>query len=118
MDTVKHKLYCGVPNELILSNLRLIAEAGYKFHIRIPLIEGINADEENMVQAAAFLSSLPWEHRTVNLLLYHDIGKNKHDKLGTTYNPNRYPMATPSEETVQRCTDIFNRYGIDVIVGG
>lgn len=118
MDTVKHKLYCGVPNELILSNLRLIAEAGHKFYIRIPLVEGINADEENMVQSAVFLSSLPREHRTVNLLLYHDIGKNKHDKLGTTYNPNRYPMATPSEETVQRCTDIFNRYGIDVIVGG
>ena len=46
MDTVKHKLYCGVSNELILSNLRMVAEAGHAFHIRIPLIEGVNADEE------------------------------------------------------------------------
>lgn len=118
MDTIKHKLYCGVPNELILLNLRMIAEVGHEFRIRIPLIEGINADEENIVRSAAFLSSLPWKHRTVNILLYHDIGKNKHEKLGTVYNPDRYPMATPSEETVQRCTELFNRYGIEVVTGG
>ena len=95
-----------------------IAEVGHEFRIRIPLIEGINADEENIVRSAAFLSSLPWKHRTVNILLYHDIGKNKHEKLGTVYNPDRYPMATPSEETVQRCTELFNRYGIEVVTGG
>ena len=52
----------------------MVAEAGHAFHIRIPLIEGVNADEENITRSAAFLSSLPWQHRTVNLLLYHDIG--------------------------------------------
>ena len=118
MDTVKHKLYCGVSNELILSNLRMVAEVGHAFHIRIPLIEGVNADEENITRSAAFLSSLPWQHRTVNLLLYHDIGKNKHEKLGTVYNPVHYPMATPSEETVERCKAIFSMYNINVIIGG
>lgn len=118
MDTVKHKLYCGVSNELILSNLRMVAEVGHAFHIRIPLIEGVNADEENITRSAAFLSSLPWPHRTVNLLLYHDIGKNKHEKLGTVYNPVHYPMATPSEETVERCKAIFSMYNINVIIGG
>lgn len=46
MDSIKHKIYCGVPNELILSNLRMIADAGHEFYIRIPLIEGVNADEK------------------------------------------------------------------------
>lgn len=118
MDTAKHRLYCGVPNELILSNLRMVAEAGHDFCLRIPLIEGVNAGEENITRSAAFLSSLPWQRRTVNLLLYHDIGKNKHDKLGTVYNPARYPMAAPSEDTVRKCTEIFDRYGIKVIIGG
>lgn len=118
MDSDKHKLYCGVSNELILSNLRMIADAGHAFHIRIPLIEGVNADEDNITRSAAFLASLPWKYHTVNLLLYHDIGKNKHEKLGTVYNPNHYPMATPSEETVQRCKDIFSKYNINVIIGG
>lgn len=118
MDTEKHRLYCGVPNEPILSNLRMVAEAGHDFCLRIPLIEGVNADEENITRSAAFLSSLPWKRRIVNLLLYHDIGKNKHDKLGTVYNPAHYPMAAPSEETVRRCTEIFDNYGIKAIIGG
>lgn len=118
MDTQKHRHFCGVPNELILSNLRLIAEAGQEFHIRIPLIEGVNADEENIFRSADFLRSLPWAHRTVNLLPYHDIGRGKHEKLGTVYNPNHYPLATPSDEKIHRCTQIFNEYGIAVRVGG
>lgn len=118
MDPVQHKHYCGVSNDLILSNLRLVAEAGHKFHIRIPLIEGVNADEENITRSAKFLSSLPWQHPRMNLLLYHDIGKSKHDKLGTVYNPAHYPMTTPTEEVVQRTIGIFHAYGIDVIIGG
>ena len=118
MDSEKHRQFCGVPNELILANLRLTAEAGHDFQIRIPLIEGINADEENIVRSARFLFSLPWKHRTVNLLLYHDVGKGKHAKMGTVYNSSHYPLATPSEEKVGRCREIFSSYGIDTIIGG
>lgn len=118
MDTEAHKLFCGVPNERILSNLRMIAEAGHDFHIRIPLIEGVNADVENITRSAAFLTSLPWQHRTVNLLPYHDIGRGKHEKLGSVYNPAHYPLSAPTEDTVQRCRDIFSLYGINTIVGG
>lgn len=118
MDSSRHKQYCGVPNELILSNLQMIAEAGHPFHIRIPLIEGINADEENITASARFLSSLPWQHRTVNFLPYHDIGKGKHEKRGTVYNPAHIPMATPSDETIKRCREIFEKEGIDTVIGG
>ncbi|WP_293672540.1 glycyl-radical enzyme activating protein [uncultured Parabacteroides sp.] len=118
MDSDKHKHYCGVPNELILSNLRMIAEAGHDFYLRIPLIEGVNADEENITRSARFLASLPWKHRTVNLLLYHDIGKGKHEKLGTIYNPEHCAFATPSDETVERCREIFAGYGIETAIGG
>ena len=118
MDSDKHKEYCGVPNELILSNLRMVAETGHDFYLRIPLIEGVNADEENITRSAAFLASLPWKHRTVNLLPYHDIGKGKHEKLGTAYNPDHYAFATPSDETIERCREIFAGYGIETAIGG
>ena len=118
MDSEKHRHFCGVPNELILSNLRMIAEAGRDFYLRIPLIEGVNADEENITRSAEYLASLPWEHRTVNLLLYHDIGKGKHEKLGTVYNPVHYTFATPSEEVVTHCREIFGSYGIETTIGG
>ena len=118
MDSAKHAKYCGVPNELILSNLRMVAEARHDFYLRIPLIEGVNADEENITRSAAFLASLPWEHRIVNLLPYHDIGKSKHEKLGTVYNPDRYAFAAPSDETLGRCREIFACYGIETTIGG
>ena len=57
MDSGSHRRFTGVPNERILSNLRMIAEAGIDFLIRVPLIEGVNADEENIFRSALFLKS-------------------------------------------------------------
>ena len=96
----------------------MIAEAGIDFLIRIPLIEGVNADEENISRSATFLASLPWERKVVNLLPYHDIGKGKHDKRGTLYNPGHLPLSTPSEAVLQRCIDQFASCGITALIGG
>ncbi len=114
MDSDIHKKFTGVPNELILSNLRIIAESGADFIIRIPLIVGVNADEDNIRKSAEFLSSLPWQRRTVELLKYHDIGKNKHEKLGTQYNPQGYSFSAPDDELLRRCAGIFEAKEIRV----
>jgi pyruvate formate lyase activating enzyme len=122
MDSEKHRLYTSVGNELILQNIRFVAEAGYHFVIRIPLIEGINADKENIEATARFLSSLTVNHPplTVHLLPYHDIGKDKHRRMmpPTPYNPQGYPMATPSEESMERCRQSLAAQGLQVIIGG
>lgn len=118
MDSAKHRLYTGVPNELILENIRLLASLGSDFFIRIPLIEGINIDDENIEATARFLESLPWQRRTVNLLPYHDVGKDKHRRMWSTYNPAAIPMTTPSEETQQRCATQLESHGLRVIIGG
>lgn len=81
MDSEKHRQYTGVSNEVILQNIRYLAESGKDFFIRIPLIEGVNADDGNMTATAAFLEALPWERRTINLLPYHDVGKDKHRRM-------------------------------------
>ena len=116
MDAEKHKLLTGVSNELILSNLRLIASLGVPFQIRIPLIEGINTDEENIEATAAFSASL--DGLNVNLLPYHDAGKDKHARRGTTYNPNGLPMSTPSDDTLQRIINQFAAHGLNATIGG
>ena len=118
MDSEKHRLYTGVSNELILQNIRYLAERGRKFLIRIPLIEGVNADEGNMESTARFLESLPWQERTVNLLPYHDVGKDKHRRMWSLYNPEGFKMAAPSEETQQHCQTLLESHGFRVIIGG
>ena len=118
MDTAKHRLYTGVSNESILQNIRYIAEAGKDFFIRIPLIEGVNADDGNMEATAAFLETLPWQRRTVNLLPYHDVGKDKHRRMWSSYNTQGFQMAEPSEETLEHCKTLLETYGLHVIIGG
>ena len=124
MDPGKHRRYTGVGNELILQNIRLIAEAGHPFQIRIPLIEGINADEQNIEQTARFLNTLPPPYGggagggAINLLPYHDVGKDKHLRMGSRYNPQGYPMLTPTEESQQRCRQQLEAYGLHVVIGG
>lgn len=118
MDSEKHRQYTGVPNEVILQNIRYLAEAGKDFFIRIPLIEGVNADDANMTATAAFLEALPWERRTINLLPYHDVGKDKHRRMWSTYNPQGFQMIAPSEETQEHCKALLESHGFHVIIGG
>lgn len=118
MDSAVHKLFCDVPNELILKNIRRVAEADFPYYIRIPLIEGVNADEENIRRSAAFLASLPRHPEIINLLPYHDISKGKHEKLGGVYNPKGYRMQIPSEEMQQKHIQIFAEHGLRASIGG
>ncbi|MDD4141928.1 MAG: glycyl-radical enzyme activating protein [Bacteroidales bacterium] len=104
MDSEKHRQFCGVPNEMILSNIKMVAEAGHDYIIRIPMIEGFNADEENVTRSAEFLASLPKAPIKVELLPYHDIAKGKHEKLGTVYNPHGYAFAAPDIEKFHALT--------------
>lgn len=118
MDTALHRRYTGVGVERILDGLRLVASLGIPYWVRIPLIEGVNADEENIAASARFLASLPTQPEVVNLLPYHDIGKNKHARLGTTYNPDGLPMSAPSDAVQQRSAGILAAHGLAVRVGG
>ena len=115
MDAAKHHRYTGVSNEPILRNIEWLAAHDIDFLVRIPLIEGVNADEENIEATAAFLESLPWRRRTVELLPYHDIGKDKHTRMWSRYNPDGYIMNVPTEDTIKRCTQQFEAHGIQVV---
>ena len=100
MDRDKHIELCGVSNELILENLKLLSRMGKEVIIRIPLIEGVNCDTENIEAVRSFLKTLS-NIREVELLPYHDIGIGKHTKLGTIYNPDNISLGKISDEKVE-----------------
>jgi pyruvate formate lyase activating enzyme len=84
MDEARHRQWTGMSNNRILSNLRRLSELGHQVIIRIPIIPGINDDEENLGQTAKFLTSLP-NVPPVELLSYHNIAEGKYAGLGMEY---------------------------------
>src|SRR5574344_232319 len=115
MDNALHKKYTGVSNTLIHKNIGVLAELEKKFIIRIPLIDGVNSDDTNIIASAKFLASLPGDSPIVELLPYHDIAKGKHARLGTVYNSSKFDMATPSAQRMEEVKKLFGDYGIKAI---
>ena len=118
MDADAHRRYTGVSNEGILENLRLVASIGTPYFVRIPLIAEVNASEENIAATADFLRSLDRLPVEVDLLPYHDIGKGKHERMGTVYNPEAISLSAPSKEEQERCVKQLTEAGLTVRIGG
>ena len=84
----------GVSNALILDNLaRLSREFGGKIIIRIPLINGFNADDAEMKKIAIFLQNIC--HEKTELLPYHKMGIYKYEALNMHFEKFNIP---PKEE--------------------
>jgi pyruvate formate lyase activating enzyme len=84
MDEIKHKQFTSVSNQMILDNLRKLSKAMAHIVVRIPLIPGVNDDDENIELFAAFLADLPYLDG-VELMPYHEIGLAKYQALGMNY---------------------------------
>lgn len=120
MDARRHQQLTGVSNRLILENIRLLARNRKPFAIRIPFIVGVNTDEENVRQTAQFIASLDC-HDTlmgINLLPYHDVGREKHQRLWSVYNPENLAMSVPTDEVLERAVQLFAAHGLAATVGG
>ncbi|MBT6391073.1 MAG: glycyl-radical enzyme activating protein, partial [Candidatus Marinimicrobia bacterium] len=116
MDSAKHKEWTGVPNEKILENLKLLAASGMNMNIRIPLIKGVNDDDENIYESAKFIATLEGKKPLVNILPFHNIAAKKYEKLGVHYE--KGIMDEPSIERQKRVLDIFEEHGVNAMIGG
>ncbi len=115
MDPDQHAFWTGVRNEPILENLQLLASLDASVTIRIPVVEGVNADQENMEQTAQFIAKLPGAPKTIQLLPYHNIATHKHTKLGGHFD--EAGMSEPSAETMERIVAQFRACGVKAEVG-
>lgn len=105
IDSSLHKKFTGVPNELILSNIRLVAQMGVPYWIRIPLIGNANATEKNISATAQFIGTLKTAPQKIELLPYHKIGDHKIEKLGGKIAANDF--YTPDEKTIENYNKIL-----------
>ena len=115
MDSETHKRYTGVPNEQILNNLELLSTHGARIRIRIPVIPGVNSDDENIDRMGSFVSSLPGVH-TISLLPYHKAAEAKYGRLDMEYSLGA--LMPPSLSEVEAIAKRLEGFGSRVKIGG
>ena len=109
MDPVLHKTYTGHDNKRILENLIKLSEDDAKINIRMPLIGGINDNDEYIDSVIKFLNENNINVYQVNLLPYHDTGKHKYLKLGLIYKA--ASAVSPKNLWIDKCLRKFIKNG-------
>jgi pyruvate formate lyase activating enzyme len=115
MDDAMHRKYTGVSNRLILDNLKRLSSVGKEIWVRVPLVPGVNDDEENMRRTADFLRPLP-NIKRVSVLPYHKGGCEKYTNLGKGAGFRAFEP--PSEERVGAVLGLLSSRKFQVRRGG
>ncbi|MBQ8026359.1 MAG: glycyl-radical enzyme activating protein [Oscillospiraceae bacterium] len=116
MDSKRHQELTGVPNELILSNIRHVYhDLKVPVCIRVPTIPGYNDSEENIAATAAFVARELGPEVPVHLLPYHRLGESKNESLGKQMD---LSIPVPSDEHMQHLLELVQSFGLTGQVGG
>ncbi len=115
VNPAKHRIWTGVDNRLILQNLQALAASGKKLIVRIPLIPGVNDDEEEFGNIVRFCGGLMTVD-TIHILPFHQLGLSKYESLDR-----KYAFAgkdEQNEQAINRCVQIARSQGFFVSIGG
>jgi len=115
LDPARHQAVVGVPLAPILANLAAASAAGVPIWLRVPVIPGLNDDDENL-RATARLAAATAGVRRVNLLPYHRTGSGKVGRLARTWAMDA--AAAPTPERMCELAELFDRNGVETSIGG
>lgn len=115
MDDESHIRHTGASNRVILRNAALLAEAGVRIRVRVPIIPGFNDNPRAVGAIAQFVG----EKRiadTVDLLPYHQFAEDKYLGLGREYQCAGYPI--PTVEQMLDLALVVRSRGLSAMIGG
>ncbi|MGV8983446.1 choline TMA-lyase-activating enzyme [Clostridium sp.] len=99
IDPECHYKLTGVRNEQILENLKELLHLRYNVKVRMPLLKGINDNQDEIERGIDFL--MPFRDyknfKGIDLLPYHKLGVNKYTQLGTEYPIKEDPSLSSDE---------------------
>ncbi|MDR0862308.1 MAG: glycyl-radical enzyme activating protein [Oscillospiraceae bacterium] len=121
MNSARHREITGAGNELILANIRKLAELNKPVVARTPVVHGYNADEENLRATAEFLRDALGERLVqYQLLPYRKMGTEKYASLGEEYPMGDYvaPERDKWEPELLRLADVLtSECGVPAVAG-
>jgi pyruvate formate lyase activating enzyme len=116
LDNDRHAEKTGVGNELILSNLHHLADAGIEIWVRIPVVPDFNDTLDFHRRTAWFLSSLKHACMRVDLLPYHNWCQDKYSWLDIDWEYRDVEAIDPSFLDIH--ADLYRERGLKTTVGG
>lgn len=107
-DSAVHQRLTGVSNQRILDNLDYLYRQGAAIILRCPLIPGINDSQEHLQGISQLSAKYPGLYG-IELMAYHDMGKQKSARLGEVYALDG--VRTAGEEVKQGWTEQLAELG-------
>jgi len=108
----RHRQHTGVEADTLLKNMALAAQQGKDLLVRIPLIGGYNDSDGDLEEFARILAGLDQTGLRVEVLPYHEYGKNKWEKLGREY---RVRDAHITQERYQQFLELLQKHQLKTV---
>lgn len=112
MDPQKHLGMTGKGNRLIFENIQKMSRLGVSMVVRVPVIDGFNADQGNIEKTARFVRSI-LDEPVMELLPYHTLGHEKYAALGLDAPPDDFRV--PSDDTMAKLRSVIESHGVHVV---
>ena len=113
-SSTAHRNFAGVPNELIIHNLKTLADAGHEIQVRVPCIPGINDSQEQIRETAELVFSTGL--RRISLLPYNSAAGAKYDWIDTPFS--LAGRESQTEDYMRVLAKICQTTGLQVEIGG
>lgn len=109
----EHLRYTGVENKRILENLRALSAWGADIILCLILVRDVNVDEASIDGLKEWLMKHKIAIRQIDLLPYHDFGRDKYARLKRTCTQN---FSAPEDSDIERIKTVFREAGYCVTV--
>jgi pyruvate formate lyase activating enzyme len=113
LDTAAHRQWTGADNQRILDNLELLEKLPVPVWIRLPVIPGVNDDDEHLEALVELLVATRF--RRISVLPYHRIADAKYQRLGLANQ--MAGVEPPPEALIERIRARLSAAGFEAQVG-
>jgi pyruvate formate lyase activating enzyme len=108
VDPVRHRELTGADGRLVQANVTRLAATGRPVLLRLPLVPGLNDDEEGLLELGRLAASLQ-PSEGLEIMPYHRIGQGKYSRIEQAYALEGRPEA--SDDDIRRAARLLRQGG-------